>query len=272
MTQEQLIRRKERAKNEQFVVVQTDEGHRVYSPANPATTYLVTGIPESPACTCADFEYHAEEPDWRCKHIIAVMEGHGQRAPVEAAPTETITRRRRPRGVVSPGTSEQTDGPTHMVVKRSVSADGRIDSLSVEIALPIAQSQEDEIRTRAQAVLGIQDRIVAGFRKTNGNGSANGHPAGEPTVPAELLSVGASNTRFGRRLFISVKVNGKTLKLFGSEKQLAEALASAGHPDMTDLVEEGTTLNLPCRVTTKKSDDGKYVNVDRVFPAAEPRH
>jgi hypothetical protein len=266
----------ERAKAEPLVIVATDEGHRVYSPANPATTYLVTGIPDSRACTCPDFEYHAEDPDWRCKHVLAVEERLRQPIPASQPSQEETTVRRptrgRTRAVPGPETPQQAEGPTHMLLKRSVSPDGRIDSLSIEFALPVAQAQEGEIRSQALAILTLQDGIIDGFRKKNGNGSANGRGTAENSVPAQLLAVGATETRFGRRLFISVKVNGKTLKLFGSDKQLADAVASAGYPDRTDLVEEGAALNLPCRVTTKPSEDGKYLNVERVFPAEAPRH
>ena len=75
------------------------------------------------------------------------------------------------------------------------------------------------------------------------------------------------NTRWGRRLFINVKVNGETLKLFGAKKQLEEAVTAAGFPELQDRITEGATVAVPCRVTTKASENGKYRNVDRVFPA-----
>jgi hypothetical protein len=71
--------------------------------------------------------------------------------------------------------------------------------------------------------------------------------------------------KWGRRLFINVEVNGKTLKIFGNHEQLAATVAAAGFAGVE--IEEGTDLNLPCRVTTKPSPDGKYTNVDRVLPA-----
>jgi len=122
----------------------------------------------------------------------------------------------------------------------------------------VAQAQEGEIRSQALAVLTLQDGIIDGFRKKNGNGSANGRGTAENTVPAQLLAVGATETRFGRRLFISVKVNGKTLKLFGSDKQLADAVASAGYPDRTDLVEEGAALQ-PALPGDNQAERGREV-------------
>ena len=73
------------------------------------------------------------------------------------------------------------------------------------------------------------------------------------------------NGRWGKRLFLNVMVNGEVLKLFGSEKQLAEAVRDAGFASMADHITEGMTMNLPCRVVTKPN--GKYVNVERVLAA-----
>jgi hypothetical protein len=60
-------------------------------------------------------------------------------------------------------------------------------------------------------------------------------------------------------------VNGKTLKLFGRREELAAAVAAAGFNGVE--IQEGTDLNLPCRVITKPSPDGKYTNIDKVLPA-----
>jgi hypothetical protein len=38
---------------------------------------------------------------------------------------------------------------------------------------------------------------------------------------------------------------------------------------MADDIEEGIQLNVPCRVITKPSADGKYLDIDQVFPAEE---
>jgi hypothetical protein len=59
-------------------------------------------------------------------------------------------------------------------------------------------------------------------------------------------------------------VNGQVLKMFGSEKQLAEAVSNAGYSNVAAYLVDGYTLNLPCRVITKPN--GKYINVERVYP------
>src|SRR6266498_774038 len=74
MTQKQLNGRKERAENERFVISLNDEGNfKVYSPAYPTRSYTVTGTSEGPVCTCPDFEAHKNDPEWKCNHMLAVM-------------------------------------------------------------------------------------------------------------------------------------------------------------------------------------------------------
>ena len=77
--------------------------------------------------------------------------------------------------------------------------------------------------------------------------------------------------KWGRRLFITVQVNGETTRIFGSRKQLAETLGAAGSPRAPETITEGMELNLPCRVTTKPSPDGRFVNIDRVFAVETAR-
>jgi hypothetical protein len=97
-----------------------------------------------------------------------------------------------------------------------------------------------------------------------GNGFSNTSPllmgtgnGGNGAVPGQMLNVGAINTKWGRRLFIGIQSNGQTLKFFGTRKQLAEALTAAGYARMAERIDEGMALNVPCRVTTKPSEDGR---------------
>ena len=85
-----------------------------------------------------------------------------------------------------------------------------------------------------------------------------------------MLTIGGINTKWGRRLYIAVQSNGQTLKFFGSRKQLADAITAAGFPNMAERLDEGKQLNVPCRVVTKPSEDGRYVNVEQVLPAEAP--
>ncbi|HEX4826397.1 MAG TPA: hypothetical protein VFV19_19005, partial [Candidatus Polarisedimenticolaceae bacterium] len=132
---------------------------------------------------------------------------------------------------------------------------------------------DHEVRRRATQLLALQSEIVNEFLGQESRGNIGDHErkTDDKAVDARLLRIGAIDTQWGRRLFIHVQVNGDTLKLFGSQRQLALALEDAGYSDGRYRIEEGVALNLPCRVTTKPSDDGRYMNVDALFPARNDR-
>jgi SWIM zinc finger len=266
---------------ELFIVAKSDEGFRVCSALDPARQYTVTGIPDDPQCTCPDFTHPDRPPDWLCKHIQAVLEQGNETSPnrVNGATAPTASRgsdgppARTTKRAAGNGKNGANGNGAVMLLKRSVSPDGRIDSLSVEFSCPVGAVTAADIKAQATTILALQGEIAQGFLKTNGNGkngatARNGNNDAANAVSAQLLAVGSMNSRWGRRLFINVLVNGKVLKFFGSEKQLAGALADAGYPDVGNVLADGMTLNLSCRVVTKPSPDGKYTNVERVLPAA----
>jgi hypothetical protein len=294
MTNAELAKRQERAVRETYVIAQTPDGFRVYAPTDPKRAYLVTGSAEQPACTCPDFGLHAADPTWRCKHILAVLGQQQARngAPAAPDPYEAEERRaiqeegRTPRKrKAASANGNGANGTGHMLVKRSVSPDGRIDSLSVEFSTPLDSQPDDAIRDRAQQLIALQSSIVGGFlsrrepppaarpapqtngqpRQPSATAPPNGGSAVPQAVPAQLVNVAGMDGKWGRRLFINVQVNGKVIKLFGKPEELAAAVVAAGFNGVE--IKEGTDLNLPCRVTTKPSPDGKYTNVDRVLPA-----
>lgn len=283
MNQEDLRKRKERAETETLIISLTDDGFRVYNPETPANSYIVSGSTENPKCTCPDFQLHAADHEWHCKHILAVLNqlakaaakaskqdpGESQeKKPVqqEDHPPEKKERKRKP------------NGTSQMVIKRSVSPDGRIDSLSVEFSYPVEQTSPEEIKERAQRTLEIQSEIVGSFLKGTAKKSeapkGNGTPedkgdngAGDGSAPAQMLNVAGMTTRKGWKLFINVQVNGQTSKLFGSRKELGEYVADAGFANLADRIDQGVMLNIPCRVIAEPSPDGRYLNIQRVFPA-----
>jgi SWIM zinc finger len=275
MTQDQIARRKTRAQTETLVITEAEDGFRVYAPANPSRQYIVGGTPETPTCTCPDFRFHARNGDWKCKHILAVLKETDTPSapapatdPVEAEERLAIQEEGNRRTLPDP--PSPTTGIAQMLLKRSVSPDGRIDSLSVELACPVDHAPVREVRDQALRALKLQAEIVENFLSANGKEKEpKVTTATTPTgaVAADLLEVGGMNTRWGRRLFINVKANGETLKFFGSKTQLEDAVSAAGFPELRDRIVEGVNLAIPCRVTTKTSENGKYRNVDRVFPA-----
>lgn len=278
MTQQELEKRKERAERETFVISRTDEGFRVYSPANPTKSYMVSGSAEALTCTCPDFQYHASDPQWQCKHILAVLNqrNKGNKQPAETDPYEVEERlaiRKEGRRAGKTEAQAPKDGVSQMLIKRSVSPDGRIDSLSVEFSSPVEKIPVKEIKSRALKTLKLQSEIVESF--LGANSRENASPKGKEedadgAAPAEMLNVGGMDGKWGRRLFINVKANGQTSKLFGTRKQLAASLAAAGFPKVAEQIAEGMQLNLPCRVVTKPSEDGRFLNIERVLPFEAP--
>jgi hypothetical protein len=287
MTEQQVEVRKERAENGTFVISKTEEGFRVYSIHNPSHIYLVRQEADRWTCTCPDFEVHKADTTWRCKHILAVAPwSKAEAAQTPTEPPQAISespatnenarppaRRRKTQDHLTPPV------PVQMIMKRSVSPDGRIDSISVEFSLPVSGYSNGEIKQRALSTLELQKEIVGAFLKLNGPKESpvlkqspqqqkpvNGD--GKP-VFARMIDIGKMNGKWGERFFINFQVNGRTSRLFGSPKQLAEHIQSAGYDIEAQNIEAGLRLNLACRVTTKPSEDGKYLNVDKVFPVAK---
>src|SRR2546422_5572541 len=201
---QQFPKRNDNAAGETLVISRTDDGFRVYSPAAPTKSYSVSGSPQAPTCTCPDFEHAA--PGQHCKHIQAVLEqfnGSGQQPdPYEAQERRAIQEegRQQPQNEAP----APANGGAQMLLKRSVSPDGRIDSLSVEFSCPVDHASVGEIRDRAAKTLALQAEIVESFLSRNGkdNGQrtdqGNGSNGGNGAVPAKLLTIGGINTKWGR--------------------------------------------------------------------------
>lgn len=255
----------QRSSPETFVIAKLGDGFRVYSPDRPQQIYLVSGSPESPCCTCPEFRARTDEPEASCDHIEAVF-GHG----VEAEPRPQSQPDRTPQANpvhMPPNGIERASG-VEMVLKRSISPDGRIDSLSVEFACDVAPLGEAEIQQRAMQLIELQHAIVHGFSQIGDRPKAAPSVSNmsNGNIPAQLMSVGGMDGKWGRRLFFVVQVQDKLLKYFGSEKQLTETLGHAGFAGVGQVF-EGMVLNLPCQVTTKPSPDGRYQNIEQILPA-----
>ena len=264
-----------------FVISRTEKGFKVYAAENPAAIYVVTGGPDFAVCSCPEFE-----SGWKCLHIEAVLKklkpwsgngsqngnSSGQNGEAAAATRAPRSRSRNQAKVVN-GTA---DGIDQMQLKRSVSPDGRIDSLSIEFTCTVDRTAQDEIRARALGALKLQSDIAAVFLGRSGNGQQASKPKEQPAngshgIEARLLRVGGMDGKYGRRLFITVQANGDRLRFFGSRKELARAIEVAGFGDRADDLDEGTELELPCRVITEPSSDGRYINVKRILPAGNGR-
>jgi hypothetical protein len=162
---------------ETLIVVNTDNGFRVCSPLTPAKQHTVTGVPNEPLCSCEEFQAHMDDPEFVCKHIEAVQDhlrkqnhhdgGNGEagvaptnRLPQTPPPTEA-KKRGRTNGQPAP------DRQAQMLLKRSVSPDGRIDSLSVEFTLPVGSATVAYIKEAAERVLSPEERSKVAFYLPN---------------------------------------------------------------------------------------------------------
>jgi hypothetical protein len=289
--------RKARAANETLVIAPTEGGFRVYSPANITRIFMVSGIPESPQCNCGESERHKRDSGWRCTHIVAVL-NQMEKSRGSKPNTETPGAQERSKSeskASEPGERKRQKTPrrgqhSQMIIKRSVSPDGRINSMSVVFVNPIDDGTDEEIKQRAKKALKLQAEIVDEFLKrkesrgpegqqpqakagsagneTGSNETSAGPPANgsNGAVPAQLLNIAGMNTRGGWKTFINVQVNGTTTKLFGSKHELGEHITAAGFPNIAEHINQGMMLKLPCRVVTKRSADGKYLNIERVLP------
>jgi hypothetical protein len=289
MTETQLEVRKERAENGALVISRVEEGFRVYSVHNPSRIYLVRQEGERWTCTCPDYEFHKADTTWRCKHILAIgpwmrRNGDGASTPTEQPSHEPAVSAESAKQPPHPQTPRPNEWippvPVQMMMKRSVSPDGRIDSISVEFSLPVSGYSNGEIKQRALSTLELQKEIVGAFLALN---RSEGSPVftqqnlqppkpvngdGKP-VFARMIDIGKMDGKWGERLYINFAVNGRKSRLFGSAGQLAEQIQSAGYDIDAANVEPGLRLNLACRVVTKPSDDGRYLNVEQVLPLAK---
>lgn len=265
-----------RAETETFIVAKTDEGYRVCSPMNPATQYVVKDTGDDMICTCPEFAANSQNPDWCCGHIRAVhkfMDGQNGRSNATSPATAHGNGASSAKGTPEPNKTSRASHAS-MCIKRSVSPDGHVDSLSVEFSLPVGKLSSDEIKQHADRALKLQSEITHQFLGTqsatrpaqsNSGSQRNGRNGRANGVPAQLMNIEAMDTRKGRSLFINVFVERQVAKLFGDEQKLAEALMAAGYGDQAEQIEEGMELNLPCRAITQRN--GRYLNIERLLPA-----
>jgi hypothetical protein len=253
-----------------YVVIPHAHGYTVYAADAPSDAHQVTGSPDNPGCTCPDFRAHPAHLRYRCPHIYAVFRdvGNGSAVTPVAAP-------------VVPPVSAGNGFPiglgegVGMVLKRSVSPDRRIDSLSVELTIPPDVLADKDIDEVAMAVLHRQDAIVTAFldSRENSRGQVEAKPSTQQQRQATnganeavLRDVGGMQTRWGWRYFINVAVGEKMYKLFGTRKQLAEQLMAAGCAFHANNITKGAVFNAKCLAVLTPSEDGKYTNVESILP------
>lgn len=176
MTSNEREKRSERSGIEPLVFSRVEGGIKVYSAADPKKSYVVSGTPEAPTCTCPDFCSHASDSQWRCKHILLassqLYKWHAERAASDSYEEErkAIQEERKPptehqaqADRMPPAEPVSVNGSFQMLIKRSVSPDGRIDSLSVEFACPVEKIPVKDTKERALKTLQLQSDIGRRF-------------------------------------------------------------------------------------------------------------
>src|SRR5690242_18826286 len=131
--------------NERLIISLNDEGNfRVYSPANPTKSYTVSGTPEGPKCTCPDFEERKKtDPEWKCGHMLAVLNL------LNKSGEPAGSREREPQPRKEENTAEGVHG-LEMHIKRSVSRDDKINSLSITLSYPVESGSSVEVKEDAK--------------------------------------------------------------------------------------------------------------------------
>lgn len=277
MTQEQFVSRKERAERDVFVITAAEEGWRVRSARNPSRYYLVSRNGAGLQCACPDFQKHApQDPTWQCKHVLAVQDHQAKTGATDPQAERELAEERaaiQAEGSdrVPPANGEPA--AAQMLIKRSISPDGRIDSISIEFAFALAEATVSQIKSQALKTLRLQTEIVRGFLKGAAAKTNTGRTQSQPQAQkgngaayARLLDVGVTNGQYGERFYLNVEVNGRRARMFGTAGQIARAISVTGERVYARDIEPGMRIDLPCRVLTQESRDGRYLNVTRVLP------
>ncbi len=267
-----------RPEKDTLVISKIPDGYRVYSVHQPSRSFIVKNDGGRWTCGCYEYVSRRNDHTWRCRHILAV-------APA-ARPVPVPEPEPGPEDLPVPTASGDRDEPVppaQMLIKRSVSPDGRIDSVSVEFTLSVQGDSQAVIADKAMRTLTLQKEIVGQFLAMSAQAGArhaaptpaakpNGHANGKSSVDhdgavtARMIDLTEVQGRWGPRLCLNFQVNGSRYSLFGSVKQIAEHLAHAGCAYDEQDLQPGLRLNHFCRIVTKPSRDGKYVNVEEVLP------
>lgn len=256
-------KQKSNGKEAPLVVISQPEGFDVYAADMPENIFTVSGDPEEPECTCSDYRWKSSTPGYQCRHIAAVFKKMDEARVGDSGQSE-------------PPFNGFDDEPLQevMVVKRSVSPDGRIDSLSIEFSMPVGESTSEEVEAFASSLIARQEAIIAAFmhsrqqRQTkNAEPNHTSPRTGPEPVAAILRDVGGMNTRYGWRYFINVEVNGQTRRLIGTKRQLSEHLEAADLGGLASNISKGVNLDARCRAILVPSADGRYQNIESLEPA-----
>src|SRR5437867_2175841 len=111
--------------------------------------------------------------------------GHASEIPAAAADENlpSVQEKSAPPKPATPKRARRSaNGSAQMLIKRSISPDGRIDSVSVEFSMPVSDISNGEIKDKALKILQLQKEVVGAFLKLNGQKA----PASNGPTPAPV--------------------------------------------------------------------------------------
>lgn len=261
-----------------FVIMREGDGFKVYSPDSPNNQYIVSGTFETPVCTCPDFLNYRQVPGYRCPHIMTVFQypGDATNTPDSYDREERQAIQEESRLAELSRLLSKVNHPPEMNLKRSVSPDGRIDSLSIEFSCPVDLIEPESVKNQAERAMTLQSEIAARFLNdnnpkhntsgSNGNGDRPGRGDSTDYQIIQLTHIAGSQTKYGWRLFINARVNGQDVRLYGDYAKLSEYLTDAGYPDLGRNIHEGNQINVQCRAALKNDPNKKYPVIERILP------
>jgi len=123
----------------------------------------------------------AEPGNGRASEIPAAA--GGENVPLVQEKTLVREKTAPPKPTAQKRTRRDANGSAQMLIKRSVSPDGRIDSVSVEFSMPVAEISNGEIKDKALKILQLQKEIVGAFPKLNGEKASANNAATPAPIP-----------------------------------------------------------------------------------------
>src|SRR5207253_6684430 len=134
------------------------------------------------------FQEQGDDPDWRCAHILSVLDRlpHGSVDLHDAEERAAIQGEDHFSEAMSG--ADRKNSISQMLIKRSVSPDGRIDSLSVEFDCPVDERSLEETVGRARKILELQREIVGHFMRRPSE-SSSPSPRADGATPARMVGV-----------------------------------------------------------------------------------
>jgi hypothetical protein len=230
----------------------TIAGYQVSDPSARTSPQVVTIQGNQFVCDCVDFD-----EDSNCNHIRAVLSHlctQTKKAFNESADNRQLT----------------DASPATMTLRRSISPDGKIDSLAIEFSSPVDRSSCADITARALSMLKLQSVVANEFLMSKHAGRAiennNGHSSQVLMANARMIRIGEVPTKRDRSLFLEFHLRDQGARLFGTSEELAQAVADAVYSSSPDDICDGLNLDVACQVLVKPSRNPLYTEILRVLP------